>query len=113
MKKHFEEWNKSVDNSKVVNLNRYALNKAAEELYEWFEYLAFQDMSLDNKAEDYEQQVEERANYFKFAFLEVNEKASITMSLEVIGIPQRYLDPDALESLYRIMAIYNERKALL
>ena len=113
MKKLFESWKESVNNSKVVNLNRYVFNQAAEQLYNWFEEIAYQDLSLDGEAENYDELVRERAEYFKYAFLGAVETISIESALEAIGIPVKFLGTDMLNELFTIMKTYNKRKSLL
>jgi hypothetical protein len=113
MKKLFESWRKFVDESKVVNLNRHAFNAASNELYEWFETIAYQDMSIDEEAPNYDELVKERAEHFKFAFLGAVESNGVELALEMVGIPVMYLGADMLGSLYAIMSEYDRRKALM
>ena len=113
MKKLFESWKKSVSESKIINLNRYAFNQASEQLYNWFEEIAYQDLSLNSAAENYDELVRERAEYFKYAFLGAVEVISIESALEAIGIPIKFLGTDMLNELFNIMSVYNERKLLL
>ena len=113
MKKFFESWKKTVNDSKVVNLNRHVFNQAAEQLYNWFEEIAYQDLSLDSTVENYDELVQERAEYFKYAFLGAVEVISIESALEAIGIPIKFLGTDMLNELFNIMSVYNERKLLL
>jgi hypothetical protein len=112
MKKLFESWRKYIDESKVVDLNRHAFNTSADELYQWFETLAYQDMSIDDEAENYDELVQKRAEYFKFGFLGAVESNGIEMALDSIGIPAQYLGADMLGSLYAIMAEYDRRQKL-
>ena len=113
MKSLFETWRKYVDESKVVNLHRYAFNKASMDLYKWFEDIAYQDTSIDEDDPNYEKLVVERAEILKYAFLEKVENNGIELALEMIGIPVMYLGADWLGSLYTIMAEYEKRKAML
>ncbi len=83
------------------------------DLYEWFETIAYQDMSIDEEDPNYDELVKERADYFKFAFLGAIESHGIEMALEMVGIPTKYLGADMLGSLYAIMAEYDRRKALM
>jgi len=113
MKKLFESWKKTVNDSKVINLNRYVFNQAAEQLYDWFEEIAYQDLSLDTGAENYDELVRERAEYFKYAFLGAVEVISIESALQAIGIPIKFLGTDMYNELLTIMKVYNKRKSLL
>ena len=113
MKTLFETWRKYVGESKVVNLHRYAFNKASMDLYKWFEDIAYQDTSIDEADPNYDKLVVERAEILKYAFLEKVENNGIELALEMIGIPVIYLGADWLGSLYTIMAEYEKRKAML
>ena len=113
MKKLFESWRSYLTETKVVDLNRHAFNTAASELYEWFESIAYQDMSIDEEDPNYDELVKERAEYFKFAFLGSVESHGIEMALEMVGIPTKYLGADMLGNLYAIMAEYDRRQALM
>ena len=112
MKKLFESWRNYVEESKVVDLNRHAFNTASNELYEWFEWIAHQDTSIDEESPNYDKLVIERAEYFKFAFLGAVESHGIEMALEMVGIPVKYLGADMLGNLYAIMAEYDRRQNL-
>ena len=113
MKKLFESWRSFVNETKVVDLNQHAFNAAANELYEWFETIAYQDMSIDEEAPNYDELVKERAEHFKFSFLGAVESHGTEIALEMFGIPVKYLGADMLGSLYSIMAEYDRRKALM
>ena len=113
MRELFESWRKYVDESKVINLNRYAFNKASMELYKWFETIAYQDTSIDEDDPKYDDLVAERAQILKYAFLEKVDNNSIEMALEMLGIMPKWLGADMLGSLYAIMSDYNERKSLM
>ncbi len=113
MKNLFRTWRKYVTESKVVNLHRYAFNKASMDLYEWFETIAYQDTSIDDEDPKYDQLVTERAEILKYAFLEKLENNGIELALEMIGIPVMYLGADYLGNLYTIMDEYEKRKAML
>jgi len=113
MKKLFESWRNFVNESDVVDLNRHAFNTAAHELYEWFEWIAHQDTSIDEEDPNYDKLVKERAEYFKYAFLGATEGNGIEMALEMVGIPVKYLGADMLGNLYAIMSEYDRRKALM
>ena len=115
MKKLFESWRKYIKESKVVDLNRHAFNTSADELYGWFEWFAYQDMSIDEEAPNYDELVKERAEYFKYAFLGAVENNGIEMALDMIGIPSEDLhrwNPNMLGNLYAIMAEYDRRQKL-
>ena len=113
MEKLFESWRVFVNEADVVDLNRHAFNTAANELYEWFEWIAHQDTSIDEEAPNYDELVNKRAEHFKFAFLGAVESHGIEMALEMVGIPVKYLGADMLGSLYAIMAEYDRRQALM
>ena len=113
MKSLYETWQKYVDEAKVINLHRYAFNKASMDLYKWFEDIAYQDTSIDEDDPNYDKLVVERAEILKYAFLEKVENNGIELALEMIGIPVMYLGADWLGSLYTIMAEYEKRKAML
>ena len=113
MKKFFESWKKNINDSKVINLNRYAFNQASEQLYNWFEEIAYHDLSLDAALENYDELVQERAEYFKYAFLGAIEAISIESALETIGIPVKFLGTDMFNELLTIVKTYNKRKSLL
>ena len=109
----FETWRNYVGESKVVNLNRYAFNKASMDLYKWFEDIAYQDMSIDEDDPNYDKLVIERAEILKYAFLEKADNNGIELALEMVGIPILYLGADMLGNLYTIMAEYEKRKSML
>ena len=113
MKRLFENWRKFVEGSNIVDLNQHAFNTSANELYEWFETIAYQDMSIDEEAPNYDELVSERAEHFKYSFLGAVESHGIEMALEMVGIPVKYLGADMLGSLYAIMAEYDRRQALM
>jgi hypothetical protein len=113
MKKLFESWRNFINESDIVDLNQHAFNTAAHELYEWFETIAYQDMSIDEEAPNYDELVSKRAEHFKFAFLGAVESHGIEMALEMVGIPVKYLGADMLGSLFSIMAEYDRRQALM
>jgi len=109
----FETWRKYVGESKVVNLHRYAFNKASMDLYKWFEDIAYQDTSIDEDDPNYDKLVVERAEILKYAFLEKADNNGIELALEMVGIPILYLGADMLGNLYTIMAEYEKRKSML
>ena len=113
MRKLFESWRYFINESDVVDLNRHAFNKAANDLYEWFETISYQDTSIDEEDPNYDELVKERAEHFKFGFLGATESSGIEMALEMVGIPVKYLGADMLGNLYSIMAEYDRRKALM
>jgi hypothetical protein len=113
MKKLFETWRKYIVESKVVNLHRYAFNKASMDLYKWFEDIVYQDTSIDESDPNYDKLVIEKAELVKYAFLEKKDTYGVELALEMLGISTMYMPVEYVTNLLSIMAEYEKREAML
>lgn len=113
MKSLYETWQKYVDEAKVINLRRYAFNKASMELYKWFEDLTYLDANIDDKDPNYDKLVIEKAELVKYAFLEKKDTYGIELALEMLGISTMYVPVEYMTNLFSIMEEYEKRKMML
>jgi len=113
VKSLYETWQKYVDETKVINLRRYAFNKASMELYKWFEDLTYLDANIDDKDPNYDKLVIEKAELVKYAFLEQKDTYGIELALEMLGISTMYMPVEYMTNLFSIMEEYEKRKMML
>ena len=113
MKSLYETWRNYVDETKVINLHRYAFNKASMELYKWFEDLMHFDTTLDKDDSEYQKSLIEKAEFMKYAFLERLDNYNIDDALFFIGIESVHIPPEYMNDLVDIIEEYEMRKMML
>ena len=113
MKSLYETWRNYVDETKVINLHRYAFNKASMELYKWFEDLMHFDTTLDKDDSEYQKSLIEKAEFMKYAFLERLDNYNIDDALFFIGIESVHIPPEYMNDLVDIIKEYEKRKTML
>jgi len=113
MKSLYETWRNYVDETKVINLHRYAFNKASMELYKWFEDLMHFDTTIDKDDPEYQKRLIEKAEFMKYAFLERLDNYHVDDALFFIGIESVHIPSEYMNDLLDIMEEYEKRKALL